>query len=146
MNKKNDKIKRYELPDGQVILLEGEQFLCPEVLFAPSLNGLGIHCELANAINACPIDLRFTLLANVELIGGTGELPGFLDYLQKLFYPLFSQNVLKRMIVPTACRDKVWLGGSVFGSVWNDPGVWISKEDYQEVGPNIVNIKCTYIC
>jgi actin-related protein len=32
--------KSYELPDGNVIVLEKERFMVPELLFQPSLNGI----------------------------------------------------------------------------------------------------------
>lgn len=38
--------RKYELPDGQLIVIGNERFRCPETLFKPSLLGMeavGIH-------------------------------------------------------------------------------------------------------
>ena len=51
----------YELPDGAIITVGPERFLCPEVLFKPSLVGNlspGIHTMVHGSIMQCDVTIR----------------------------------------------------------------------------------------
>ncbi len=77
--------KTYELPDGSIIAPNSERFLCPELLFRPSLlsSNLGIHDCIVQSIDKCEIDLRRPLLSNIILSGGNTMFPGLADRLTK---------------------------------------------------------------
>merc|ERR1711963_554918 len=78
--------KSYELPDGQVITIGNERFICPEALFQPSFLGMearGIHETTYNSIMKCDVDIRKDLYANTVMSGGTTMYPGIADRMQK---------------------------------------------------------------
>ena len=41
--------------------------------------------------------------------------------------------------------NSVWVGGSILGSMTNYSAMYISKEEYEDFGPNVVHRKCTYL-
>jgi actin, other eukaryote len=135
--------KSYELPSGNVFTIGNERFICPEILFQPSILGKesgGIH-QLANdCILDCDVDIRKDIYKNVVLSGGTSMFPGLADRLQKELIPLAPENM--KIISPPERKYSVWIGGSILSSLSTFKQMWVSKEDYEEYGPLISNIKC----
>lgn len=136
----------FTLPDGQQISIGEEKFKAPEILFRPSLRGYGFDEEggvqdLVHAsIQACEADCRSNLYFNVLLSGGTTLLPGF------------KERLLKELSNKASCRVKVWadparkylvwIGGSIYASLYVCQSKWITRNDYHEFGPNIIHRKC----
>lgn len=59
----NEHKKDYELPDGQVVQVNGPRFMGPEALFFPNLiqqgdEVEGLHKMTHSSINECDIDVR----------------------------------------------------------------------------------------
>lgn len=134
--------KIYELPDRQVITLGAERFECPEALFQPSL--MGRDCSniadiLDNALerwNPIPPEQRNTQKLAIVLAGGSTLFPGLAE---RLGLHLTSNQ---KLIAPHERKYSVWIGGSIFSSLPGlEPSCWISKEEYDEVGPPIVHRK-----
>jgi len=137
--------KSYELPDGQVITIGNERFRCPEALFQPSFLGRessGIHEATYNSIMKCDIDIRKDLYGNIVLSGGTTMFPGIADRLQKEMVNLAPSTMKVKIIAPPERKYSVWIGGSILSSLSTFQQMWISKEEYDESGPNIVHRKC----
>lgn len=66
----SDREKSYELPDGNMIVINNERFRCSEVLFQPSLidkNVSGIHDIMFRSITKCDIDLHIDLFSNIVI-------------------------------------------------------------------------------
>jgi hypothetical protein len=66
--------KGYELPDGNVVVIESERFRCPEVLFQPSFIGKeasGVHDCTPQTIMKCDVDIRKDLYINILLSAPT---------------------------------------------------------------------------
>ena len=137
--------KTYELPDGHVISVGSERFRCPEALFQPSLLGKeiqGIHQQIYDTITACDIDLRRDLFHNIVLSGGTTMFPGIADRITKELSQLTPATISIRVIAPPERKYSVWIGGSVLASLNTFQENWITKEEYEECGPQIVHRKC----
>jgi len=137
--------KSYELPDGQVITIGNERFRTPEALFQPSFLGresAGIHEATYNSIMKCDIDIRKDLYGNVVLSGGTTMFPGIPDRLQKELVNLAPSAMKVKIIAPPERKYSVWIGGSILSSLSTFQKMWISKEEYDESGPQIVHRKC----
>ena len=135
--------KSYELPDGQVITIGNERFRCPEALFQPSFLGMesaGIHEACYNSIMKCDVDIRKDLYANIVLSGGNTMFPGVAEKMVKNIKALTQMSV--SVIVPTERKYCAWLGGSILACSSTFKQMWISKQDFDEVGPSIVHNKC----
>lgn len=142
---KPDIAKEFVLEDGTKIPLGVEQFWCPEILFKPSMAGReskGIHDMVADSILKGDVDIRHDLTGNIVLHGGTTMLPGF--------HARFDYEVKQRLgryeVVTIATPQRgmaAWLGASILGSISEAlRSMWISKEEYDEVGPAVVRLKC----
>ena len=138
--------KCYELPDGNVITVGKERYRCPEALFQPSFLGMesaGVHETTYNSIMKCDVDIRKDLYANIVLSGGSTMYPGFTDRMQKELQTLASSGTMKiKIIAPPERKYSVWIGGSILASLPAFQEMWISKQEYDESGPCIVNRKC----
>jgi actin-related protein len=132
-------------PSRQVITIGNERFRCPEVLFQPSRLGLesrGIHETAFESVMKCDVDVRRDLFANVVLSGGTTMFPGLPDRVQKEIAALAPSGVRVRVVAPAERKYSVWIGGSILASLSSFQQMWISRQDYDEVGPTIVHRKC----
>ena len=135
--------KSYELPDGQVIELGSERFRCGEALFQPSMlgrEGDGIHAMVAQTVSKCDLDIRKDLAKNIVLSGGTTMISGIRERLQKEVQQLLPSEV--KVVAPVERAYSVWIGGSILSSLATFQTMWVTKEEYDEAGPQIVHRKC----
>ena len=138
--------KSYELPDGRLFTIGEERFRCPEALFQPSLLGIdlptvgGISATCYNSIMMCDIGLRGVMYANVVMSGGSTMFPGIADRMHKELTALSPRKV--KVIAPPERKYSVWIGGSILASLSTFQPMLISKQEYDESGPSIVNRKC----
>jgi len=137
--------KNYELPDGQVITVGNERFRCPEVLFKPNLIGRefsGVHQTTYDSIMKCDVDIRKDLYGNIVLSGGTTMFEGIDNRMEKEIKALAPQSMKIKIVAPPERKYSVWIGGSILASLSTFQQMWISKQEYDESGPQIVHRKC----
>jgi len=137
--------KNYELPDGQVITIGNERFRCPEVLFKPNLIGKesdGIHKTTYDSIMKCDVDIRKDLYGNIVLSGGTTMFEGIDARMEKEIKALAPASMKIKIVAPPERKYSVWIGGSILSSLSTFQQMWISKQEYDESGPQIVHRKC----
>jgi len=146
MASESSEIERiYTLPDGHTITIGDERFRCPELLFQPSLFGKsyqGIHQQVFKAISKCDKDLHEDLYANIVLSGGNTMFEGIADRLKKEISDLAPNIKTVKVVAYEELKYGAWFGGSILSSLPIFPQIVITKEEYDEVGPRIVNIKC----
>jgi len=137
--------KNYELPDGQVITIGNERFRAPEVMFKPSLIGKesdGIHTTTYDSIMKCDVDIRKDLYGNIVLSGGTTMFEGIDNRMEKEIKALAPASMKIKIVAPPERKYSVWIGGSILASLSTFQQMWISKQEYDESGPQIVHRKC----
>ena len=134
--------RSYRLPDGNLVRVGNERFLCPEAFFQPSLVGYedpGIHQVANSSILACDLDIRRSLYSNMIMSGGSTLLPGFSDRLTKEMTGLTPGSVrLKVHNIPWR-KYLVWTGGSIFASISSYRAAFVSKQEYEEHGPSVIH-------
>merc|ERR1712021_263288 len=131
--------KSFELPDGNIIVIENERFRCPEVLFQPNLKGHemdGIADSTFQTIMKCDVDIRKDLYANIVLSGGTTMFAGISERMSKEVSALAPASIKVKIVAPPERKYSVWIGGSILASLSTFQSMWISKEEYDESGPS----------
>ncbi|XP_046729992.1 uncharacterized protein LOC124401623 [Silurus meridionalis] len=137
----------YTLPDGQVVSLATERFRAPEILFRPELIGqdyYGMHESVFKSVLRSDVDLRRELVENIILSGGNTLLSGLPDRLQQEISRLAPAGLGEKVKV-TSPPDRdfsVWRGGAILASMPTFSSAWISQDEYEEFGPQIVFRKC----
>lgn len=137
--------KTYELPDGNMVAIGNERFRVPEVMFQPSFIGKeagGIHRTMFETIMKCDVDIRKALYENIVLSGGTTMFPGLSQRLAKEISALAPPTMKVKVVAPPERRYSVWIGGSILASLASFQSMWISAEEYNQSGPQIVHRKC----
>jgi actin-related protein len=140
-----NKNKTYELPDGELITLSSEMISCTESIFNPSMLGIesqGLHQLIFQTIMENSIDIRKELSSNIVLSGGNTMFQGFSDRMQKELVSLAPSTLKIKVIAPPERKYSVWIGGSILASLNTFQQMWISKEEFDESGPEIVHRKC----
>lgn len=141
----SEKEMKYELPDGNIVNLNAERYRVPEVLFDPMLMGKelpGIHASTYKCINACDVDLRRSLYANIILSGGTTMFPGIEGRLSKELKAMAPQKIDVKVIANPERRYVVWIGASIVAQLSRFSEMLIHKQEYDEIGPGVVHQKC----
>lgn len=137
--------KNYELPDGHVITLGSERFQCAEALMRPELIGRecpGLSESVYETIKKADLNTRKDLYHNVVLSGGSTMFPGIAERLKRDVSQMAPSSANVRVVAQPERKYCVWIGGSILGSLSSFRKVWISKEEYEEIGPGIVHRKC----
>lgn len=122
--------------EQQVLAMEVERFVVPEVLFRPSDVGLrqaGLPEVIVEAVEACDVGLRAGLYSNIVLTGGNTLFPGLAERLEKElralvphYYPIHIQR-------PENPLEYAWVGGSRMARE-QDHQLFVTKAQYEEYG------------
>ncbi|KAK9956037.1 hypothetical protein ABG768_013794 [Culter alburnus] len=137
----------YTLPDGRVVSLSSERFRAPEILFRPELIGrdhYGMHESVFKSVLRSDIDLRRSFVGNILLSGGNTLLPGLPERLQQEIRHMVPADLSAcvRVVSPRERDFSVWSGGAALALMPDLGSAWISAEEYEEFGPQIVFRKC----
>ena len=68
--------------------------------------------------------------------------PGIGERLTKELTVRAPATMKIKVVAPPERKYSVWIGGSVLASLSTFQQMWISKDEYDESGPNIVHRKC----
>ncbi|XP_049747832.1 actin [Elephas maximus indicus] len=133
--------RTYQLPDGQEMDVGRERFFCPEALFNTSLigrNTLGIHMVASQSVSSCDPTLWKNLFGNMVLSGGTGSCSGLRFRLQREISDVVSPSINVQVSSCPYSMYGSWVGGSILCSLSTFQDMWITKEEYGDVGSSIV--------
>lgn len=89
----------------------------------------------------CDVERREELFGNICVFGGTTQLKGLFPRLEKELKSLVPSNI-KVNIIPEPSEYSAWLGGAMIAETPAFQDLWISKNEYDEYGPDIVHKKC----
>lgn len=142
----------YEFPNGYNTDFGSHRYQIPEFLFDPSLTRLqsassmmGIPQLMRQAYQLCDADLRNTLCANIHVTGGCSSMNGFIERMTNEVTMKIGHRtkIIQTMTSPiNERRYSAWMGGSILGSLGSFHQHWITKAEWDEVGPGIFEKKC----
>ncbi|OJJ35531.1 hypothetical protein ASPWEDRAFT_40736 [Aspergillus wentii DTO 134E9] len=133
--------KAYELPDGQVILVGVERLATTECLFQPCMLGLDsrpLQASVYRSIMKSDEGIQNDLFENIVLSGGNTLFRDLPERLQKEIADFDSNKHNTSVIAPPHRKYLAWIGGSMLASQAGFQN-WVSKEEYEEVGPSIIH-------
>jgi actin-related protein 6 len=119
--------------------MENERFTIPELLFRPDDIGLeqsGLAATVAASISLLPHDLRGMFWANIGLIGGSTNFPGFYERLSSELLSLTPVEYDLQIYRSEDAISEAYRSAIAFA---NDPGFSnhvVTREEYLEVGSN----------
>ena len=137
--------KNYELPDGRKILIGNERFRCAEILFNPKKAGHdleGVHKYCFDSVMKCDNDVRKDLFSNIILSGGSTLFESLAERMWFEMHTLAPTSNKIKVLAPPKRKYCPWLGGSILSSLSTFQSMWITKQEYDEHGPNIIHRKC----
>ncbi len=103
---------------------------------------LGIGEATLETIMRCDVDIRKELFRNIVLSGGNTMIPGFGERVAKELTGLAPSTMEIKVVAPPERQLSAWIGGSMLASLSTFKQMWISKAEYDESGPSIVQRKC----
>ena len=108
-------------------------------------------------LQGCDVDVRPELYKNIILSGASTMFPGYASRIDIELKKIYTEKTLKlaknkTIKIPININDStrrkysVFIGASILANQFNNAiaerEYWISKQDWQESGPNIVLKKC----
>jgi len=150
----------YELPDGNTIEVGVERFQIPELFFQPEilrdlnvdvpelgeLKSLKSIQELVlECINNADVDVRKDLWGSLVLCGGSSMFANMRERLEAALFDHAPQNVKTKVVASMNSVERrfaTWIGGSILASLGSFQQLWMSKQEYEEHGANLVQRKC----
>ena len=67
---------------------------------------------------------------------------GIANRVQKEVETLAPPSMKIKTIAPPERQFSVWIGGSILSSLSTFQQMWVSKNEYEEMGPSVVHRKC----
>ncbi|KFQ68445.1 Actin-like 7A, partial [Phaethon lepturus] len=134
----------YELPDGHLITVGKERFLCAEALFKPALLGSqqpGLLQLTLNCLKKCDADVNKKMVENILLCGGSTMMESFADRFQMELARLCPSDNFITAASPQR-KSSVWIGGSILASLLSFQELWVYRSEYEEYGPSCIFKKC----
>lgn len=140
----------FEFPDGYNLAFGPERLQTVEPLFKPTafpLPGVvlaegssGLTDLITLALANIPTEVQSYLLNNIVLTGGTSLLQGLSTRLTndlRTLYPTMKPRVLtQNSVLAQKCTN--WTGASILASMGHFSNQWISKQEYDEFGADLI--------
>ncbi|KAG1671132.1 hypothetical protein FOA52_005384 [Chlamydomonas sp. UWO 241] len=121
----------------QVLQLNNERFMVPELLFSPSdisLQQAGVAEAVVQAVSSAHAALRPLLYTNVILTGGLCACPGFSKRFRSELRPLVPDTFDLGVCAPPQPANTAWEGMSAFVAGGEYAEVAMTKAEYEETG------------
>nr|XP_023023003.1 actin-related protein 6-like [Leptinotarsa decemlineata] len=137
----NDLLQKNKEEGCQILKLNNERFIVPEILFHPSDIGMkcmGIAESVVKSIYLCPKEHQENLVKNIVLVGGNCNFPGFKE---RMYLELRSHLPHLWEVVVYQPEDPItysWEGGKSLLKVPNFNSYLVTKEEYEELGSLII--------
>ena len=134
----------YQLPDGRLVTVGKERFLCAEALFKPALLGSqqpGLLQLTLSCLKKCSADINKKMVGNILLCGGSTMMEGFANRFQMELARLCPNDNFIMAASPQR-QSSVWIGGSILASLHSFQDLWVDRSEYEEHGSSCIFKKC----
>ena len=84
-------------------------------------------------------DIRKDLYENIFLTGGNTMFKGIEERMAKELINIAPSSMNVKVGGTVAKKTAVWIGASIFCNMPSCKPLWISKEEYEELGPEVVH-------
>ncbi|TAQ88108.1 hypothetical protein B7494_g3566 [Chlorociboria aeruginascens] len=145
----------FEMPDGSNQMWGAERFKVAEGLWdekaaflipgeTPITKAQTLPEMVKASIQGVDMDLRAALLQNIVVTGGSTLLNGFTDRLNNELTNMYPGARIKLQAAGLTQERRFgsWIGGSILGSLGTFHQMWVSKKEYEEFGPSILEKRC----
>lgn len=135
----------YTMPSCTEIKLSEELFRCPEILFQPQLNGInkkGIDQEIYDTIMDCDKMIQEDMFKNIVITGGSTKIKGFVERIEKEIRAKAPESTEINVRAEKDRNYGAWNGASILSQLDYFESICITKEEYDDIGNDIVHIKC----
>ncbi|KAI7898543.1 actin-like protein ARP6 [Cokeromyces recurvatus] len=133
--------------DQQVLLMNNERFMIPEILMHPSDIGIdqaGIPEAITQSVLACDSSIHGLLYANIVLVGGNANIPGYMERIEQDLRLLVPTEFDIRIVTPPNPVTFAWEGGNRFTSLSSKSELqktFVQRKEYLEYGSEICRRK-----
>ncbi|KAI9472348.1 MAG: actin-related protein 6-like protein [Benjaminiella poitrasii] len=135
------------IENQQVLLMNNERFMIPEILMHPSDIGIdqaGIPEAITQSVLACESSIHGLLYANIVLVGGNANIPGYMERIEHDLRLLVPSKFDIRIATPPDPVTFSWEGGNRFVSLSSKSELqktFVQRKEYLEYGSNICRRK-----
>lgn len=145
--------KYFEFPTGYNRNFLLERFRIGELLFDPSKRytssemsdnaPIGLADLVAKSLVLCDVDMRSTLVGNIIICGGGSLLSGLPERINTEFSKLSNFGRVRIHIGSSSNerRFSSWIGGSILGSLAAFQQLWMTRKEFEELGPAAIERK-----
>ncbi len=146
--------KGFALSNGKILTLGKERCLAPEALMQPKTQGKDVP-SFSDWIYANILKMKVFLHGGIEyrkdnaenivLIGEPAALPGILERLKKDLTRIdessahFSPKLEYRLSSPKNPANASWVGGAKCAAQKSSGITWVSRQDYNDEGPQVIH-------
>eukprot|EP00483_Globobulimina_turgida_P013097 UN13121 len=102
----------------------------------------GIHRLVYRSIMKCDSDIRSKLFRNILFCGGNTMFRKLDERIKNELTLLVDVSTKIKVMAPLERKYSIWIGGSIVTSRSTFQDKWITMEEYNEYGPQIVHRKC----
>jgi actin len=140
----NNSLNEYTLPDGTSLKLGAELFKHAELIFKPvDSNQIPICTMIFESFAKCDNDILPEIQENICLTGGSTLMTGFAERIKNELLQSLNNSNFNLLYTPER-QFSNWIGGSIVSSLNNFSFMWVSKQEYDEIGNALeaVDSKC----
>ncbi|KAI8991097.1 actin-like protein ARP6 [Mycotypha africana] len=139
--------QRQQSKDQQILMMNNERFMIPEILMRPSDIGIdqaGIPEAIVQSVSATDSSMHGLFYANIILVGGNANFPGYKERIEQDLRQLVPSEYDIRIVVPIDPVTYAWEGGDRFISQSSKSELsrtFVSRKEYLEYGSEICRKK-----
>ena len=117
----------------------------PELKTPDGGDAKGLPALILDVINSCDVDVRKDLFGGMLLAGGGSMFGQLRERLEAELHDAAPTNVRVKMTASANAVERkfaTWIGGSILASLGSFQQMWMSKQEYEEHGAQLVHKKC----